>query len=120
MKVKYLFQLGLIIAFLHIGNLISGMIKPFITIPGSIIGMLLLLVTLNLKIIKLDHVEEVAQPFLKHMGFFFIPLGVSVIESYVLLKDVALQLVFLLLVSNVLVMGVTAKVVDLMMKSGVR
>lgn len=109
---KYSLQLSLIFIYLYMGNLISNAISNFIVIPGSIIGMLMLFVSLILGIVKLKQLEETTQFFLKNMGFFFIPLGVSLIESYILLKSVLWQVSLLLVISNILVMGITAKVTE--------
>lgn len=49
------------------------------------------------------------------MGFFFIPLGVSLIDSYVDIKPILWQVTLLLVISNILVMGITARVVEWVM-----
>lgn len=110
---KYSLQLIVIFMYLYIGNFISELLSEIIVIPGSIIGMLLLFISLLLGIVKLEHLEETTHFFLKNMGFFFIPLGVSLIESYILIKSVIWQVTLLLLVSNILVMGITAKVTEI-------
>lgn len=120
MKLRYIFQFCVIIMFLLLGNLVSDLISQWLVIPGSIVGMLLLFVALVTNLMPLEYVEETAQFFLNHMGFFFIPLGVSVIESYILIKEVAFQLVLVLILSNMLVMGFTAKATEMMMKRGER
>lgn len=117
---KYILQLGMIMVFLFIGNGLSELISKVIIIPGSIIGMLLLFFALITKLIPLSMIEETSQFFLKHMGFFFIPLGVSLIESYMILQTFAIQLIVLLIVSNMLVMGMSAKITEKVMRKQVK
>lgn len=111
---KYLYQSFIILIIYYIGGLISKLINDFIVIPGSIIGMLLLLLLLSLKIIKISHVEETSQFLLNNMGFFFIPLGVSLIESFQLIKDTWISIFILLMLSCTLVMGITSKITEML------
>lgn len=111
---KFGFQLSIIFIFLFLGNYISEIISSFIVIPGSIIGMLLLYVALILNIVKLSFIEETSQFFLNNMGFFFVPLGASIIESYILIQSIIWEVFLILILSNILVMGLTAKIVELL------
>ena len=113
---KIIKQAILVLVLLQIGNLISKLISPIILIPGSIIGMILLFTFLLKDLIKLDHIEELSSFLLKHMGFFFIPLGVSLLNSVDLLKAVWVELAIVLLVSCFLVMFVSSKVTDIMIQ----
>jgi holin-like protein len=113
--IKPIGQFGIIMLFFYVGQYISKLIAPWMVIPGSIIGMLLLFIALLIGVIKLGHVEDVSHFFLKNMGFFFIPLGVSLIDSYVDIKPILWQVTLLLVISNILVMGITARVVEWVM-----
>ena len=110
--IKITLQFALIMMFFYVGNMISDIIKPFILIPGSIIGMLLLFLALIFKVIKLEHVENTSNFFLKYMGFFFVPLGVGLMETFGILKTIWWQLIIILIVSNIIVMGFTAKITE--------
>lgn len=107
-------QLFLIWLILQLGNWLSGLLSTFIKIPGSIIGMLFLLLLLLTGVIKAKYFKESSDFLLKHMGFFFVPLGVSLLNAFDLLKDNWLSLLIILLVSCVLVMYISAKVTDLL------
>ncbi len=111
---KLMLQGALIIILYYIGSLISQVIEPFFFIPGSLVGMMLLFGLLSFNIIQLSFIEELGGFLLKHMGFFFIPLGASVMKSGDLLNNQWLSLLGLLIVSCILVMLVSAKVVDFM------
>lgn len=113
--IKPIGQFGIIMLFFYVGQYISKLIAHWMVIPGSIIGMLLLFIALLIGVIKLGYVEDVSHFFLKNMGFFFIPLGVSLIDSYVDIKPILWQVTLLLVISNILVMGITARVVEWVM-----
>lgn len=80
--------------------------------PGSVIGMLLLLSGLHLKWIKVDDIRLVSSLLLGYMPFFFIPAGVSVMVTYTLMEGFYLQVVAITLVSTILVMALTAFIVQ--------
>ena len=63
---KYSLQLSLIFIYLYLGNFISNLLSNFIVIPGSIIGMLMLFISLLIGIVKLKQLEETTQFFLKN------------------------------------------------------
>ena len=80
--------------------------------PGSVVGMLLLLSALHLKWIKVDDIRLVSSFLLGYMPLFFIPAGVSVMATYTLMDGFYLQVVAITTVSTILVMGLTAYVVQ--------
>ena len=110
--IKMIPQFALIMMFFYVGNIISQLIKPFILIPGSIVGMILLFLALIFKVVKLEHIEDTSNFFLKNMGFFFVPLGVGVINTFEVLKTIWWQLMIILVFSNIIVMGLTAKITE--------
>ena len=80
--------------------------------PGSVIGMLLLLAALHLKWIKVDDIRYVASFLLGYMPLFFIPAGVGVMASYTLMEGFYVSIILLTLVSTLLVMAVTGRLVQ--------
>lgn len=99
---------------LQLGNYISHLIAPVILIPGSIMGMLLLFLLLVVGIIKVRQIDLLSSFMLKHMGFFFIPLGVGLLNSIELLRSSWLPLLSILVISSALVMLVSAKITDVL------
>ncbi|TCO74760.1 CidA/LrgA family protein [Marinisporobacter balticus] len=85
-------------------------------IPGSILGMFILFSLLFFKVIKLSWVEYCGNFLLKHLAFFFIPAGVGLIASLDLLKANWLSLSIIILLSTIIVMGVTGYVVQKFIK----
>jgi|MTBAKMStandDraft_1061839.scaffolds.fasta_scaffold00528_25 holin-like protein len=88
-----------------------------IAFPGSVLGMIIMLILLSLKIIKPEHIEETSGFLLTNMAFFFIPAGVGIINSLSLISQYGLFFILTILVTTFLVMGITALVIDLMVKT---
>ncbi|MHC1747957.1 MAG: CidA/LrgA family protein [Cellulosilyticaceae bacterium] len=78
-----------------------------IPIPGSVIGMLLLLGLLLMKWVKIKHVETVGHFLLKNMAFFFIPAGVSVMENYAALQGKIIVLLLICIMTTIITFGAT-------------
>ncbi|GAB4265606.1 CidA/LrgA family protein [Thermincola ferriacetica] len=87
-------------------------------LPGNLTGLLLLFLSLVLGIVKLEQVEDAANLLLDNMMSFFIPLNVGLITILPLLKKEGLQVLITLLATTVLVMVVTAKVIEFMDRGG--
>src|SRR5574344_2374113 len=64
-----------ILLFYFLGSLISLLIKGFI--PGSVIGMILLFLSLFFKLINPENVRVAATAITKNMAVFFIPAAVG-------------------------------------------
>lgn len=109
-------QLALILGIWAIGEYISSFIGDIIAIPGSIIGMILLFILLQLKILKLDNIKEVSNFFLDNMAIFFIPAGVSLINSLSIIRNNIFILIVEIALSTVMVMYITGIVVEKMIK----
>ena len=56
-------------------------------VPGSVIGMLLLFLSLCLKIVKPGQIKAVAGFLTKNMSLFFVPAGVGIMVYFDVLKD---------------------------------
>jgi holin-like protein len=101
---KYVLPFGLIWIVLEAGNGLSRLIEPVMLIPGSILGMMLLFLMLLLGVVKMDWLEPVTSLFLKHMSFFFVPLGAGLLGAADLLRPIWLEMTSLLVISNLAVM----------------
>ena len=84
--------------------------------PGSVVGMLFLLSALHLKWIKVDNIRHVSSALLTYMPLFFIPAGVSVMTTYTLMEGFYWQIVLITISSTLLVMVVTGKSVEYIIK----
>ena len=78
-----------------------------ITIPSSIIGMLLLAALLQMKAIKLEWVKGMSDFLISNMGFFFVPPGVALMLYLDVIKAEFVPIAVATVVSTVLVLVVT-------------
>ena len=109
-------QLAIILGIWAVGEYISSMISSFVLIPGSIIGMILLFLMLQFKIISIESIGSISGFFLDNMALFFVPAGVSLIKSMDLIKQNIILLVLAIFVTTAIVMWFTGIVVEIMMK----
>ncbi len=89
-------------------------------IPGSILGMLLLFILLTTKIFPLKWVQEGCNFLLSHLPLFFIPVTVGVMEYGFVFQGKGLLLIPAVLGSTILVMVLSAKVLEWMMPNDVK
>jgi len=96
---------GLFIIFglLGIGSLISIAIKGMV--PGSVVGMLLMFVGLQTRIIKPEWVAATASAFTGNMALFFVPAGVGIMVAFDILAKSWHEILFISLVSTVCVIA---------------
>jgi putative effector of murein hydrolase LrgA (UPF0299 family) len=99
---------GLVQLFLWqgLGELLSKFFLP--SIPGPVLGLLLLLAFLCLKGQVDKDLAEVADGFRQHLGLLFVPASVGVLLFLPELKTHALAVSTALLVSVILTIAVTA------------
>ncbi|CCL06679.1 TPA: CidA/LrgA family protein [Clostridioides difficile] len=109
-------QLVIILSIWVIGEYISSFIQGIILIPGSIVGMLLLFILLQFKVLDLSSIENVSGFFLDNMAIFFIPAGVSLIKSLDLIRENVLVLLLVICLSTLIVMYTTGIIVEKMIK----
>ncbi len=81
-------------------------------LPGSIIGMLLLLGLLLLKIVKVETLKTSSTYMLDNLAFFFLPAGVGIISSFDLLKGNTIKIIVIIIISTLVVLLVTGYTVQ--------
>ncbi|HEY1844904.1 MAG TPA: CidA/LrgA family protein [Buttiauxella sp.] len=81
---QYLRSFILIYLCLYAGIAIASLLP--ITIPGSIIGMLILFVLLSLQILPAKWVKPSCHLLIRYMALLFVPIGVGVMQYYSVLK----------------------------------
>lgn len=91
-----------------------------VPVPGSVIGMALLLGWLAWSGGPPAEVEEVILGLLRHMSLLFVPAGVGVIVHLALLGQSALALVVAVFVSTLLTIVVTGLVMQTLLKRAAR
>lgn len=81
----YLRSFILIYICLYAGIAISSLLP--ITIPGSIIGMLILFVLLSLQILPAKWVKPSCHLLIRYMALLFVPIGVGVMQYVDVIKQ---------------------------------
>ncbi len=100
---------------LFAGRIISTYLTP--TVPGSIWGMIILTLLLELGAFKKNHVEPFSNLLLKNMALFFVPPGVGVILYFDLIKREIFPVLISAAFSTLLVMFVTGHVFQFLSKT---
>lgn len=88
-----------------------------ISLPSSVIGMLLLTGLLKAGVIKLEWVKGIADFLTSNLAFFFIPPGVAIMLYFDLIKAQFLPILAATVLSTILVLIVTGWVHQLARKS---
>lgn len=112
MNSNILVQVGMIFGIYLMGEGIATLLP--IAIPGNILGMLLMFLSLVLKWVKLQQVETVGRFLIKYMAFLFIPASVSIMESFKLIKDDWFKIMLICILTTFITFaatGLTAKYV---------
>ncbi|MFH5837059.1 CidA/LrgA family protein [Proteiniclasticum sp. C24MP] len=109
---KVLRQFGIILVILLAGEGIR--IATGISIPGTVIGMVILFLLLLTKIIRVENIELISKFLLDHLAFLFVPAGVGLISSLDVIGGAWLPIMMIVLISTILVVGVTGWTVQLL------
>ena len=112
---KMILQFGILFAFVALGELIVRLTGW--PIPSSIIGMLMLTLSLKLNIIKLRQVDRLSNFLVHNLGFFFVPAGVGLMKCLGLLADQWIPIVGASVGSTVVIIAVTGWVHQLVRRS---
>lgn len=98
----------------YIGIIISAILN--IPIPGTIIGVALFFLFLYFKILKAEKIENAASFLLINMTIFFLPPGVRILDYIHHLDGEFLKVIFLIVFTTFITMGITGKVVEVMIE----
>ncbi|MDO4637173.1 MAG: CidA/LrgA family protein [Lautropia sp.] len=96
----------LLLAYQLVGEVITQTLH--LAIPGPVIGMLLLFITLVLRGGPSPTLRETSRQLLKYLSMLFIPAGAGVMLHFSTLKNEWLPIVLGVLVGTPLVIAVTA------------
>lgn len=97
------------------GILLLGHVFQQITgfpIPGTVLGLIILLICLLTGIVKIDMIEDISKFFLDNLAFFFVPGGVGLISSLGLIKNDWLPILMVIIISTMMVIVVTGLTVQ--------
>lgn len=105
-------QLFWVFLFSLLGEIISSVIASIVAIPGSVIGMVLLFLALQMNVIDLEQVDEVGTWLTDNMAIFFVPAGVGLLANFDVLAEYWVQLIIIMVVTVSLMMLLVGKIVQ--------
>lgn len=106
LPIQYIRAFILIYACLYAGNAISALLP--ITIPGSILGMLILFTLLSTQVLPYKWVKPGCSVLIRYMALLFVPIGVGVMNYYTELRTQFGPLVVSCVVSTLIVLLIVA------------
>lgn len=105
---RTLIQIGILTIYYYVGVLIVNLTN--IIIPASIIGLILLWLSLKLKLVKIEYIQDGAGFLIAFLTLFFIPSTVGIIEYPELLTMNGLYLIIAVILSTLLAILISGKV----------
>ena len=111
---KFLKQFSIILFISFLGEILHMLIP--LPVPASVYGLVLMLGALITGVLKLGQVRETATFLIEIMPVMFIPAGVGLMESWSSLQPVWLPVILITIVTTILVMAVTGKVTQAMIR----
>jgi holin-like protein len=109
---EIIIQLGLIIGFGYAGELAARLL-PF-RFPAGVLGIILVFVSLSFRITRPRQFGKTADFISAHMGFFFLPLAVSILQNYRAVAPVLFQFVAVCVISTLITFAVSYGAVRLL------
>lgn len=112
---RIIVQLFWLFMFSFLGEVTSKFIT-FISIPGSVLGMIFFFLALQFELIKLEQVEEAGEWLTDNMAILFVPAGVGLMTHFNILGDIWWQLLIIIFVSTILMLGFVGIIAQFMMR----
>ncbi|MFF2177125.1 CidA/LrgA family protein [Lysinibacillus sp. NPDC058147] len=103
--VRIIVQIGILNIFYYMGVGIVALLH--IPLPGSVIGLLLLALALNFKIIKVEYIQDGAGFLIGVLTLFFIPATVGVIDYPELFSTTGLLIMLAVIASTLISIYIT-------------
>ena len=111
---KYIRQFGIILLISLVGELLHHWLP--LPIPASIYGIILLFLCLEWKVISLASVKEASSFLIEIMPIMFIPAAAGLMDSWMVIKTSWVSYGAITVISTVVVMAVSGRVVQAVMK----
>ena len=108
---KLYVQLMIIFMISLVGEGISSVFH--LPVPGSIIGLVLLFLALQFKLLRLRHISMVGNFLLANMTILFLPPAVGIMDKFQVIAPYLLPIILIVLGATVLNVCVIAVVVQL-------
>lgn len=111
---KYIRQFAIIITISFLGEALHAVLP--LPIPASIYGLVLMLAALCLHVLPLESVRDAGKFLVEIMPLMFIPAAVGLTESWDKLSPILVELLVITAVSTVLVMAVSGRVTQFVIR----
>lgn len=98
----------------YTGIIISKLFN--LPIPGTIIGMILFFMLLYTKTLKVEKIENAVSVLIANMTILFMPPTVRVLDHIHLLSGQFLKVILLIVLTTIITLGVTGKIVQIMIE----
>ncbi len=99
---KTLIGVAILIGMQMLGAFVSQFLIPII--PGSVIGMIMLFISLQCGLVKETYLEDIVEVLMKNMTLFFLPSAVGIITILPLVGDNILAIALSVVLSTILVL----------------
>lgn len=107
---KILTQLLIIFSYSILGDFIAPILP--LPIPGSIVGLILLFLSLKFQVLKLDQIELSGNYLKNNMGILFVPLSVGIMNYFDLLSQYWFVILLITIISTILTYLLAAKTAE--------
>lgn len=111
---KYVKEVLWIIAFTFVGEVLNALLP--LPVPAGVYGLFLMLLALMTGVIKVSDVEGAGNFLLDTMTMMFLPAAVGIMAATDVLLPVLGQYIVIIVVSTVLVMAVTGRIAEFVLK----
>lgn len=111
---KYIRQFGIILLISLVGELLHQWLP--LPVPASIYGIILLFLCLEWKVISLASVKEASSFLIEIMPVMFIPAAAGLMDSWPVIRTSWVSYGAITVISTVVVMAVSGRVVQAVMK----
>jgi len=112
--VRIIVQIGILNIFYYMGVGIVALLH--VPLPGSVIGLLLLALSLNFKIIKVEYIQDGASFLIGILTLFFIPATVGIIDYPELMSTTGLFIILAVIASTLIAIYLTGVLTQLIEK----
>lgn len=102
---QYISQIAIIFSISFAGEMLNRLLP--LPIPGSIYGLVIMLICLMLGIVKLDKIKAVSDWFISLMPIMFVGPIVGLMDTFDSYKDYIIPLFVISIVTTIITMSVT-------------
>ncbi|MFI3322119.1 MAG: CidA/LrgA family protein [Rikenellaceae bacterium] len=100
--------IAIILVVYLVGEIIAKLLSGYM--PGNVIGMLLLFILLQCKVVKEEDIKGVCNFILSNMMLLFVPVTVGIMSSYDIIKGSWLATIATLVLSAIIVLVTVGRV----------